>query len=62
MLTVLPCTHSQVHVDGALAHTHESYEGAPFNMIDMAATGATTVTLESTGLTTNEWISIIEVS
>jgi len=61
---IRPCTHSsaQVHLDGALAHTHESYSGSTFNEIAVAGTGVTTVTLESIGLTSSEWLSLIEVS
>ncbi len=54
-------THPQVHLDGVLAHTHESHSGSTFNEIAVAGTGVTTLTLEGIGLTSNEWLSIIEV-
>lgn len=53
----------QVHLNGELTHTHESYfSGTAFNTLGVVANDVTTVMLESTGLTSSEWISLIEVS
>lgn len=51
----------QVHLDGELTHTHESYSGSTFNTLGVVGTEVTTVMLESTGLLSDEWISLIEV-
>ena len=42
-------------------HTHESYAGSTFNTLGVSASGVSTVTLESVGLLSDEWISLIEV-
>lgn len=52
----------QVHFDGMLHHTHESYSGSTFNTLGVEGTGVTTVMLESIDLLPDEWISLIEVS
>ncbi len=44
-------------------HTHESYGGSNFNIVEMEhTTGVSTVMLESVDLLPDEWISITEVS
>eukprot|EP00903_Cladosiphon_okamuranus_P014629 g13565.t1 len=50
-----------VYFDGEMTHTHESYDGSTFNTIGATGHEVTTVVLEATGLTSNEWISLIEV-
>ena len=45
-----------------MALTHDSYSGPTFNTLNLVADGVTTVMLESSGATANEWISLIEVS
>ena len=58
-----PTLSTQVHLDGEKTHTHESYfSGTNFNTLNVVADGVTTVMLESVGLTSDEWISLIEVS
>ena len=52
----------QVHFNGVEIHTHESYSGETFNTLGVAANGVSTVMLESVGLLSDEWISLIEVS
>ena len=52
----------QVHLNGELTLTHESYSGSTFNTLGATGNDVTTVTLKSTGLMTDEWISLIEVS
>ncbi|CAM9431050.1 unnamed protein product, partial [Hapterophycus canaliculatus] len=52
----------EVHFDGMLHHTHESYSGSVFNTLGVQGTGVTTVMLESINLQPDEWISLIEVS
>lgn len=56
-----PNIHPQIYLNGELAHTHESYSGSTFNMLGATGNGITTVKLEPTGLTSVEWISLIEV-
>eukprot|EP00903_Cladosiphon_okamuranus_P005791 g5738.t1 len=50
-----------VYFNGEMTHTHKSYAGSTFNTLGVTANEVTTVTLEATGLTSNEWISLIEV-
>ncbi|CAM9177738.1 unnamed protein product, partial [Ectocarpus fasciculatus] len=52
----------EVHVNGELTHTHESYSDSTFNALGVAATEANTVMLESVALLSDEWISLVEVS
>ncbi|CAM9789365.1 unnamed protein product, partial [Ectocarpus fasciculatus] len=52
----------EVHVNGELTYTHESYSDSTFNTLGVAATEASTVTLESVDLLSDEWISLVEVS
>ncbi|CAM9841046.1 unnamed protein product, partial [Hapterophycus canaliculatus] len=51
----------EVHFDGMLHHTHESYIGATFNTLTVSGTGVSTVMLQSINLLEDEWISLIEV-
>ncbi|CAN0363610.1 unnamed protein product [Ectocarpus fasciculatus] len=51
----------EVHINGELTHTHESYGDSTFNTLGVTASEASTVTLESVDLVPNEWISLIEV-
>lgn len=51
----------QVHLDGELTDTRESYTGSTFNTLGVQATGVNTVMLESVYLFPEEWISILEV-
>ncbi|CAM9253334.1 unnamed protein product, partial [Scytosiphon promiscuus] len=51
----------EVHFDGMLHHTHESYSGSTFNTLAVVGTGVTTVMLQSIDLLPEEWISLIEV-
>ncbi|CAN0485268.1 unnamed protein product [Ectocarpus sp. 12 AP-2014] len=50
-----------VHVNGELNHTHESYADSTFNTLGVTATDVSTVMLESVALLSDEWISLIEV-
>eukprot|EP00752_Nemacystus_decipiens_P018348 g16460.t1 len=50
-----------VHLNGELTHTRQSYSGSTYNTLGVAGNAVTTVTLESIGLMSNEWISLIEV-
>eukprot|EP00752_Nemacystus_decipiens_P018357 g16468.t1 len=50
-----------VYLDGELAATHESYSGSTFNSLATAGNEVTTVMLESVGLLSGEWISLLEV-
>ncbi|CAM9762395.1 unnamed protein product, partial [Ectocarpus fasciculatus] len=52
----------EVHVNGELTHTHESYADSTFNTLGVTATEASTVMLESVALLSDEWVSFIEVS
>ncbi|CAM9888203.1 unnamed protein product, partial [Ectocarpus fasciculatus] len=52
----------EVHVDGELTHTHESFADSTFNTLGVIASEASTVMLESVDLLSDEWISLIEVS
>ncbi|CAM9139502.1 unnamed protein product, partial [Ectocarpus sp. 12 AP-2014] len=51
----------EVHVNGELTHTHESYTDSIFNTLGVTATDVSTVMLESVALS-DEWISLLEVS
>ncbi|CAN0530784.1 unnamed protein product, partial [Ectocarpus sp. 12 AP-2014] len=51
----------EVHINGELTHTHESYDDT-FNTLGVTATEASTVMLESVALLSDEWISLLEVS
>ncbi|CAM9139580.1 unnamed protein product, partial [Ectocarpus sp. 12 AP-2014] len=56
-------THTlEVHVNGELIHTYESYADSTLNTLGVTATEASTVMLESVALLSDEWISLIEVS
>eukprot|EP00903_Cladosiphon_okamuranus_P005790 g5737.t1 len=50
-----------VYINDEKTHTHESYSGSAFNTLGVTANEVTEVMLEATGLTTDEWISLIEV-
>ncbi|CAM9891772.1 unnamed protein product, partial [Pylaiella littoralis] len=53
----------EVHLDGVLARTHESYyTGSTYDTLGVQATSVSTVMLEPTDLLSHEWISLIEVS
>ncbi|CAM9910098.1 unnamed protein product, partial [Ectocarpus sp. 4 AP-2014] len=52
----------EVHVNGELTHTHESYTDSIFNTLGVTATEASTVMLESVALPSDEWISLLEVN
>ncbi|CAN0328463.1 unnamed protein product [Ectocarpus sp. 6 AP-2014] len=51
----------EVHLDGVLTNTHESYAGSTFNTLGVSASGVSAVMLESVDLLPDEWISLIEV-
>ncbi|CAM9525825.1 unnamed protein product, partial [Ectocarpus fasciculatus] len=51
----------EVHINGELTHTHESYADFTFNALGVTATEASTVMLESVALRSTEWISLLEV-
>lgn len=57
-----PQIRPQVHLNGELAQTHESYSGSTFNTLGVTGSEVSTVKLESIGLLSSEWISLIEVS
>ncbi|CAN0540732.1 unnamed protein product, partial [Ectocarpus sp. 8 AP-2014] len=50
----------EVHVNGELTNTHESYADSTFNTLGVTATEASTVVLESVALHSDEWISLLE--
>ncbi|CAN0045826.1 unnamed protein product, partial [Scytosiphon promiscuus] len=51
----------EVHLDGILHHTHESYAESNFNTLGVVGTGVTTVMLQSVDVLADEWISLLEV-
>ncbi|CAM9911793.1 unnamed protein product, partial [Ectocarpus sp. 4 AP-2014] len=51
----------EVHMNGEITHTHESYADDTFNTLGVTGTDVSTVMLESVALLSDEWISLIEV-
>lgn len=52
----------QAAIDGEVLGSFDSYPGSVFNAFDIKGSDVHTLTLTSTGITQNEWISLIEVS
>eukprot|EP00904_Undaria_pinnatifida_P008296 jgi/Undpi1/4597/HiC_scaffold_18.g07951.m1 len=51
----------KIGINGDEIGTFESYIGSTFNSFDIEETGVESVTMEAVGITTGEWIALLEV-